>query len=413
MTPVAVFVQPGMVNYGGAPAVGNERLTQVLSSHGFAATPLDAAQLADPTVFNASRYAVLVMPYGNAFPLPAFDNLRRFHAAGGCMVLTGIPFCHPCQPSAPAGWFARWGDEAQWLEEGHRGGRAVRVIHKTRDFQECTTSQRWKVKPGEKLQVSAWVRSKSNQPNKDYLFVRFFSAGAFVSQEGPAVPVGATTWQRIQKTVTVPSAATEADVSLQVWSPGATVDLDDVTFTRASSRKNLAPNPGFEQAGGEWQDLGHREYFDHSPKGMGTGSFGGPAEDEGALEVPSGNVLGFRKDLLARTSARLQWLDETSLPPEDEVLPVVQLSLPGGEKHFLAGAIRHNCKAFNGARDVWVGQVASAYTPDDRHCADQLILRGTAWCLKEKGRMREEQYRAFLKRLDAEPRPKPMPDNIE
>jgi hypothetical protein len=53
--------------------------------------------LGDAGVFSAERYRVLAYVYGNTFPHAALENLRRFHAAGGCIVaFGGVPFCHPC-----------------------------------------------------------------------------------------------------------------------------------------------------------------------------------------------------------------------------------------------------------------------------------------------------------------------------
>lgn len=418
---VAVLVQPGMVLYGGAPAVRVEGLPGVLSSWGLPAVGLTSAQVADRTEFSAERFAVLVVPYGNAFPLPAYENLRAFHRAGGCLVTTGVPFCHPCVPGSPAGWEAKWGEEAEWLEEGSEGSRAVRVLHRTELWQGCTTARRWVVTPGEELRIGGWVRSRGNEAGRDSLFVRFFAGGAFVGQDGPTVPEGAGGWTWIEKMVTVPGGAGVADVSLQVWSGGASVDLDGVVLRRAGSPENLVSNPGFEEAGGDWRDLGHtNEYFGHGRRGIGTGGFGGPHETTGALrvvpadpEVGTPNLLGLTQEYLPRGEAQCQWLARESLAPEDEVLPLVVLETPGRGQEIASAAIRHHCERFRAARDVWIGQVASAYTPEDRYCGEQMMARGVAWCLSEKGRLSESEHRAILSRLDAENKPEPMPEQIE
>ncbi len=411
---IAVFVQPGMVTYGGAPALRPEQIAPLLRAHGLDAGSLDAAQLADPATFNAERYAVLVMPYGNAFPLPAFENLRAFHRAGGCLVLTGVPFCHPCVPIAPAGWGARWGKDAKWLEEGHSGKRSVRVTNTKRDWEGCTSTPRISVKPGEKFTISAWVRSRNNEADRDRLFIRFFGGGSFLGQDGPAIPANAADWTKVSKTVTIPDGCTEIDVSLQVWSRGGSVDIDDVVLTRAGSSKNLLENGGFERGGGEWHDLGHTDrYFGHTPSGIGTGGFGGPDINEGELLVPRGNPLGLRREILPRTTARIQWLDVSSLPPEDEVMPVIELRLPDQTRQVVAAAIRHNCQLFRGARDVWVGQVAGGWEMADRYAAGQLVVRGVAWCLADKGLISRSEFRRILFALAGEKKPPPLPDQIE
>lgn len=411
---VAVLAQPGMVVYGGAPAIQPANLAGHLSAWGLPTVSLSAAQIANPEVFNAERFAAVVLPYGNAFPLPAYAGLRAFHRDGGCLVMTGVPFCHPCVSDAPVGWEARWSTAAQWLEEGHSGLRAVRVRHRGIDWEGCTQARRWPVKPGETLRIGGWVRSRGSEADRDRLFVRFFAGGAFVGQDGPAVPPDATEWRWIDKVVTVPEGAGLADVSLQVWSFDATVDLDDVVVTRLGSDANLAVNPGFEEAGGEWRDLGHSDdYFGHNVKGIGTGAFDGPPDTEAPLTVVDGNPLGLEARHLARPSARLQWLAAQTLAPEDEVLPVVTLDIPQGHPVPAAAAIRHNCPDFRGARDVWVGQVADGYSPEDRYAAEQMIARGVAWCLMEKKVLSEDAYRQILARLLAESKPAPLPDQID
>jgi hypothetical protein len=93
---VAVFVQNGFSSYGGTPALPPSKMVDLLEQHGFRTETLSAAELADPAILNVKRVTVLVMPYGNAFPKSAFTNLRAFHARGGCLILNGVPFCHPC-----------------------------------------------------------------------------------------------------------------------------------------------------------------------------------------------------------------------------------------------------------------------------------------------------------------------------
>ena len=414
---VAVLVEPGMVNYGGTPALPAHRVPEALGRCGILAVPLRADQAANPAILNPSRFTVLVVPYGNAFPLPAFENLRAFHRAGGCLVMTGVPFCHPCVPVAPAGWWAdggaEWGKDVVWLTEGHDGARAVRAENRGRQWAGVT-SDRLPVAPGQKLRLSGWVRSRQNRANTDYLFVRFFAGGAFMGQVGPAVPPEAAEWTYVEKEVIVPEGANQMDVSLQVWSQGGAVDLDDVALTLSGDEGNLLSNPGFESAGGEWHDLGHdSRYFAHDDFGIGTGGFGGPPIIPGDLSAVYGNPLRFQNDYLASRRASLQWLEVGSIPPEDEVLPVVELRLAGGGTQVAAAVIRHNCGEFRGARDVWIGQVAGAMTGRDRYTAMQLLVRGVAWALQEKRKLSREEVLRVYARLAEQPQPKALPDALE
>ena len=261
---VAVLVEPGMVRYGGTPALPANRVVAALAEAGIRADKLTAKQAADPGRLNPKRCTVLVVAYGNAFPLPAFENLRAFHRAGGCLVLNGVPFCHPC-------------------ERDDKGG---------------------------------------------------------------------------------------------------------------------------------WRDLGHRDHFGHGPEGIGTGGFAGPSQREGDLVIPAGNVLKLPSNVLPRSTARPQWLDTSSLTKEDEVLPLIELRTPGEPPRPAAALIRHRCKSFRGARDVWIGQAVGQFTREDRYAAAQLVARGIAWCLLEKGKITRDQFALILQRLGKRPRPKPLPDQL-
>ena len=97
---VAVFTQPGFVPYGTPASLSPKKIAADLRAVGLAADQLDAAALSDPARMNATAYAAVVLPYGNAYPQAAFANLKAFHQAGGCLVLSGIPFTHASAPDA-------------------------------------------------------------------------------------------------------------------------------------------------------------------------------------------------------------------------------------------------------------------------------------------------------------------------
>ncbi len=101
---VAVFSQPGFQYYGPTVHLAPKQIAADLRVAGLSADELDADALADPARFNARTYAAVVLPYGNDYPQAAFPNLRTFHRAGGCLVLTGIPFTHPLARDAGGGW---------------------------------------------------------------------------------------------------------------------------------------------------------------------------------------------------------------------------------------------------------------------------------------------------------------------
>ena len=123
---VAVFVEEGFPTDGGTPSLPPFKIVEVLAQHGIEAQTLSTAQLSDPAILNAQRITVLVIPYGNAFPRIAFNNLRKFHAAGGCLVMNGVPFCHPCVKVngewKDLGHIAYFGHDANGIDTGDFGG---------------------------------------------------------------------------------------------------------------------------------------------------------------------------------------------------------------------------------------------------------------------------------------------------
>ncbi|HKW29551.1 MAG TPA: GxGYxYP domain-containing protein [Verrucomicrobiae bacterium] len=260
---VAVLVEKGLVPVGGTPALPPSKIVEVLRQYGIEAEPLSAAELSDYAVLNTQRYAVLVMAYGNGFPKSTLKTIRAYHAAGGCLVMNGVPFCHPC-----------------------------------------------------------------------------------------------------------------------------------------------------DKVNGTWTDLGHVSYFGHDASGVGTGGFGGPLpREKKPLATIPGHPLGLTEDMLPSSDGSLQWLDPRSFPPEDEVIPLVNVGV-GNEQHPAAAVIRHHCASFRGARDVWIGQVAQELDDQNRYFAEQLVIRGVLWCLLEKQQITKSMFAEELKALDAVQKPKPFPENL-
>jgi hypothetical protein len=132
---VAVLVEEGLLPAGGTPSLPAFKMVQVLAQHGIQAQALSAAELSNPAVLNTQRFTVLVVPYGNAFPRPAFANLRAFHAAGGCLVMNGVPFCHPCDKV-----HGQWKDlgHVEFFDHGAKGigtGKFGGPVAKERNFR--------------------------------------------------------------------------------------------------------------------------------------------------------------------------------------------------------------------------------------------------------------------------------------
>jgi hypothetical protein len=262
--PVAVFEENGFPTIGGTPSLPPFKMIEALARHGIEAQALSATELSDSTNFNVQNFSVLVMPYGNAFPAIAYRNLRKFHSAGGCLILNSIPFCHPCI-----------------------------------------------------------------------------------------------------------------------------------------------------QTNGEWKDLGHVSYFGHDAIGIDTGGFGGPMEEgkNPRASIP-GHPLGLSESMLPIDVGNIQWLDPQSFAAGDQVLPLVNFGV-GEEQHPAAALIRHLGAGFHGARDVWMGGVASGSDETDRYFAEQLLLRGVLWCELEKGELTTDAFRIALGNLDQIRKPEPLPGNLQ
>jgi len=112
---VAVFSQTGFPFYGPLEQTSPEAVARDLVQAGLRADLLDAAALADPARFNARNYDAVVLPYGNTYPQAAFANLKAFHEAGGCLVLSGVPFTHAVVQNG----------KGKWEDQGHDSAPAL------------------------------------------------------------------------------------------------------------------------------------------------------------------------------------------------------------------------------------------------------------------------------------------------
>jgi hypothetical protein len=270
---VAVLEEPGFPVVGGTPALQPFKAVDTLRRAGIAVDSLSADAMADPARFNAERYAVAVLWNGNAFPRSALRALRSFHAAGGCLVLNGVAFTHPC-----------------------------------------------------------------------------------------------------------------------------------------------------EKDSGKWKDLGHHEASAHAEPGVGTGGFAG-GRTAGQYEVPA-NPLGLTAGMISRMRETTQWFHAPSLPQSDRVTPLVRFRTAEDRVQDAAVLITHECAEFAGARDVWIGQVASGREEEDRRFAQQLLLRGVLWVLKEKNELPSppagnpvggDAWGAWIAALDRaweQTRPVPIPTDV-
>jgi hypothetical protein len=260
---VAVLVEAGMIAASGTPSISPVRIASVLQSCGIPAQNISVNDiLAGKLTFG--EYPVLVLPYGNGFPLAAYDALRSYHASGGCFIMSDVPFTHPL------------------------------VLVK-----------------------------------------------------------------------------------------------------------------------GEWTDQGHHPRFQDDRNGIGTGGF--QETKDGPLNIARSNPLGLNSNSmpLPIASGAIQCLSTKELAATDEVIPLVEHVNAGDRQRQIASAlILHKDDPFNEAIDVWIGRVADVSDENGAYYSNQIIVRGAAYCLREKGFYTAEQTDSVMSAAARLPRPKAYPNNL-
>ncbi|MBC8134831.1 MAG: hypothetical protein H8F28_02970, partial [Fibrella sp.] len=210
---VAVFSQSGFPNYGVSSLVSPHQIARNLRAAGLDAELLDADALARPDRLNAKRYAAVVLPYGNTYPVDAFANLRKFHQERGSLVTTGIPFTHPAARRTVRDWEAspRWGASVQLApRQGMRSGtNAIRIQTENQNWTGVS-SPRFAVRPGGQTTVSAALRDvtppgtrltrrNTGSETADNFYIRFYDAGGkYLEQRGAPVPSAFSGWKTIR-----------------------------------------------------------------------------------------------------------------------------------------------------------------------------------------------------------------------
>lgn len=398
---VAVFDEPDFPYYMADPADSPRMFAELLAGIGLEVDLLSAKQLADPATFGAGSYAAYLHPYGNTFAQEAFANLRAFHQAGGCVVVpSGVPFCHLVVARAAAGWsLGAPGRSGRTVDEAHSGSAAMRVVNLGQ--WAGPSGPRFAVTPGDGYLLGGWLKLPADIPfhPNSRLFVRFWDAqGQFLGQDGPPMPTSACDWTEVESGVTVPARAVTADLSVQLWGAESEVLLDDVSLTRPGDPRNLAPNPSFEEAGGGWTDVGHDPRFLSHETGMGTGAFWGSNDPGGFTLLAPGEKIGLGAvnwGLMGGPQV-VQTLEPASLPPEDEVIPLVAVGDPA-KGQYPAAMIVHHCPQFDGAIDLW-GRGNCPTMSKRAMC--QVVLKGTVAALRRKGLVGETEAGAMLARVD-------------
>lgn len=396
---VAVFLQAGFPFYNVSPLVSPRNIAAALRASGVKADLLDTSALSDPALLNFRTYNAVVLPYGNTYPEAAFANLRAFHGGGGSLILSGVPFTHPVTRLGAENWAVNhsWSATTRVVSEAHSGQSAVQLTGVTTDWVGVS-SERHAVRPRQSVSATAWAQNVSGpDAGNDWFYIRFYSAGSFLSQHGARIPVESQ-WQQVTTDAVAPENATEFDISPQVRSLHRVIRLDDVSAIVEGQPIVLA-NAGFETPGNEWSDSGHSDGAAlFGAQGIGVGNFAD--QPTASVSIAPGDLLGLKA--LGRIWPRdpdLQILDVASLPTGIEVQPL----LLEGDKPAAALLI-HRSGPFKGAVDAWTNHPATG--DFNAYDTEQLLARATIAALVEKGVLPISRKMPAFAALLKQPKPK-------
>lgn len=408
---VAVFAQPGFPFYGVNPSVAPQQIAADLRAAGLGADLLDADALAQPDRFNAQRYAAVVLPYGNTYPVDAFANLRGFHRAGGSLITTGIPFTHGAARRAVRDWDAtpNWGPAVHLAPgSGPRPGANALRIRTDTDRWTGVSSPRFAARAGDVVNASVAVRDAGSaplppakSPADDQLLVRFYDArGTFLSQQGTLIGPAPQVWKTFSVRVTSPPRGARADLSLQMNRGGRRFLAADFA-ARVNERPVSLPNADLSQTRAAFLDLGHEDAPARwGPNGIGIGGFAGPGNPDRPtpVRVSPGDPLRLARLFAGRPVVPQrpapQWLDPASVPKGVRIVPAV-----GEPARPLVALVVHENDAFKGAIDAWTFRAAEG----EREAFDtrQLLARATVAALARRGLLSPAKqtvaFRAFDK----------------
>lgn len=387
---VAIFSHPLFPRFGATSNFHPQSIYRYLHCLSIPADLISANELADPSSFNIKKYAILIYPYGNTFPLEAVDNIKDFHSQGGSIIAVSVPFCHPCQAKGAKNWqfFLGEGDSAERTPQPHEGKYALLLRKQSKVWTMIKSA--YLDRKGNVYTLSAWVKVLSGNIGEDKegdkLFLRFWGEGdKFLGQAGPSLPQKQGEWVFIREDIEVPPQTRRLDVILALHKSRGELLVDDVSLKIKGEKEELLPNGGFELMDAPWVDLGHKnDWFSH--EGLGMGGFYTPRKGNKLVYLEGKDPLNLRfMDWKRYEDSFSQTLDPRSLSKEDEIFPIA--GFYEGETFYPAIAvIKHHCPQFKGAIDIWLGQVFQF------HCEGQglldlrqVYLHSLLYILSEKG----------------------------
>ncbi len=86
---IAVLCDSALEGSGGAADTDVEALCKLYTDGGYDVTKLNVKEFADESVLSAEAFDVVVLPYGDAFPLSGITSFKKFVANGGKVITLG------------------------------------------------------------------------------------------------------------------------------------------------------------------------------------------------------------------------------------------------------------------------------------------------------------------------------------
>lgn len=93
---IAVFKEEGFPATGLPKGLTAEWLKKNLQAQGYSVSYFDTSQLLNNSLFNSNKVDLLILPYGETFPIDAFNAIKDYlEGGGGLFTVSGRPFWLP------------------------------------------------------------------------------------------------------------------------------------------------------------------------------------------------------------------------------------------------------------------------------------------------------------------------------
>jgi hypothetical protein len=339
----AILDEPGLPVQGCATPVATFRAA--LAAEGVPLTPLSADRLADPDVFNADRFDLLIVPTGATFPIEARGALISFLTRGGDLWCTGgYAFDHLVvrgsgsrtwtpyadllaeerrkarNPEAARirnggfedgeeGWYGSVRGQCSVVEERPYFGRHCGRVTAPAVGKDARYETALGVEPGDTYLVGAHARSEDVVgPGYGYMAVyQYDREGKLVAFRDFAQLKGTREWERHEFQVSIVPSAARVMFYAGLYNASGTIWLDEVTCARMPREERINAHYGEPLDG---LGIGPLQLTLFSPDQPIAGqtleaAAGGPLQPQSSFHL-AGAVMGFEATAQLQSDAR--WL---------------------------------------------------------------------------------------------------------